>query len=131
MIHNLQYIGKLDKEKFKLITSKKIITDDIVLTDKQRQHIIDRHPEIYDFVKDKFNEIIDLPDLILKDKSRKDTALVIKTLHENKKTVNVVLKLAVEGNDIKKKNSIITCIPIGKNRLKSYKNNGKTIYKNE
>lgn len=127
----MQFIGRLDKEKFKGITNKRIITDDVVLTDKQRQHIIDRHPEIYEFVKDKFCEIIETPDLILKDKLREDTALVIKTLQQNDKTVNVVLKLAVEGDDVKNKNSIITCIPIGKNRLKSYKNNGKTIYKNE
>ena len=45
--------------------------------------------------------------------------------------MNLVLRLAVEGEDINNKNSIITCIPIGKNRLKSYKNNGKIIYKNE
>ena len=45
-------------------------------------------------------------------------------------SVNLVLRLVVEGDDINNKNSIITCIPIGESRLQSYKNNGKIIYKN-
>ena len=46
-------------------------------------------------------------------------------------SVNLVLKLAIEDDEEHNKNSIITCIPIGKNRLKSYINNGKIVYKNE
>ena len=42
--------------------------------------------------------------------------------------VNLVLRLTVEGDDINNKNSIITCIPIGKNRFQSYINNGKIIW---
>lgn len=126
----LQYICKIDKEKFKGISSS-IITDEVILTDKQRQHIIERHPEIYELVKDRFDEIIENPDFIMKDNSRESTALIIKTLTDNGKNVNLVLRLSVEGDDINNKNSIITCIPIGKNRIKSYKNNGKIIYKKE
>ena len=129
-VDKLQYICKLDKEKFKEI-SQSIITEDVVLIEKQRQHIKERHPEIYDMVKDRFNEIIENPDFIMKDNSRENTALIVKSLTEDKKNVNVVLRLAVEGDDKNNKNSIITCIPIGKNRIKSYKNNGKIIYKKE
>lgn len=129
-VKDVQYVGKLDKNKFKGI-SEKILTDEVVLTDKQRQHIIDRHPEIYDMVKDRFEEIIKMPDFILKDNSRDNTALIVKTLKQDDKSVNLVIRLAVEGDNEKNKNSIITCIPIGKNRLKSYKNNGKIVYKNE
>ena len=39
-----------------------------------------------------------------------------------------MLRLAVEGEDINNKNSIITCIPIGDTRLKSYKKNGKILF---
>ena len=46
-------------------------------------------------------------------------------------SVNLVLRLAIENDEEHNKNSIITCIPIGKNRLKSYKNNGKIVYKCE
>lgn len=73
----------------------------------------------------------------MKDNVRKDTALILKTIQERDRnneiigTVNLVLRLAVEGDDINNKNSIITCIPIGRTRLKSYLNNGKIIYKKE
>ena len=73
----------------------------------------------------------------MKDNARENTALILKTIEETNEigkvigSVNLVLRLAVEGDDKNNKNSIITCIPIGKNRLKSYKNNGKIIYKNE
>lgn len=128
--NELEYIGKIDKEKFSEI-SEHIITEEVVLTDKQRQHIIDRHPEIYEMVKERFAEIIEEPDFILKDNLRPNTALILKTLEKDGKSVNLVLRLAVEGDDVNNKNSIITCIPIGKNRIKSYKNNGIIIYKNE
>lgn len=61
-------------------------------------------------------------------------ALILKTIIEKDRSqnvigrVNLVLRLAVEGDDINNKNSIITCIPIGKNRLQSYINNGKIIW---
>lgn len=128
--NELEYIGKIDKEKFSEI-SEHIITEEVVLTDKQRQHIIDRHPEIYEMVKERFAEIIEEPDFILKDNLRPNTALILKTLEKDGKSINLVLRLAVEGDDVNNKNSIITCIPIGKNRIKSYKNNGIIIYKNE
>lgn len=127
---NIQYIGKIDREKFKEISSK-IITDEVILTDKQRQHIIARHPEIYEIVKHKFNKIIEGPDYILKDSLRENTAMIIKITEEKNKIINLILRLAVEEDDARNKNSIITCIPIGESRLKSYINNGKIIYKNE
>ena len=132
----MQYIGKIKIELFKEI-SKNIITNEVVLTDKQREHIKERHPEILKKYEKYFTEIIEKPDYILKDNARENTALLLKTIKEvNKKdenvgNVNLVLRLAVEGEDKNNKNSIITCIPIGKNRLKSYKNNGKIVYKSE
>lgn len=68
-----------------------------------------------------FTEIIEKPDYILKDNARENTALILKTIIEKDRSqnvigrVNLVLRLAVEGDDINNKNSIITCIPIGKN----------------
>ncbi len=132
----MQYIGKIDRRKFKEI-SKNIITDEVVLTEKQRAHIEERHSGILKKYEKYFSEIIQNPDYILKDKLRKNTALILKTIIEefegekNTKTINLVLRLSVEGDNVNNRNSIITCIPIGKNRLKSYTNNGKIIYKNE
>lgn len=131
----MQYIGKINTILFKEI-SNNILTDEVVLTDKQREHIQQRHPEILEKYGDYFTEIVEKPDYILKDNARENTALILKTIQEKDKSqkiigsVNLVLRLAVEGDDIYNKNSIITCIPIGNSRLNSYKNNGKIIYGN-
>ena len=131
----LQYIGKINPKLYKEI-SQKIITDEVVLTDKQRDHINQRHPEILKKYEKYFTEVVEKPDYILKDNARENTALLLKTIdltNRNEKvrnSVNLVLRLAVEGDNINNKNSIITCIPIGKSRLQSYKNNGNIIYEN-
>ena len=131
----LQYIGRINTELYKEI-SQEIIIDEVVLTDKQREHIEQRHPEILEKYQKYFTEIVEKPDYILKDNARENTALLLKTIkltnrsEETLGNVNLVLRLAVEGDDINNKNSIITCIPIGETRLQSYKNNGKIIYKN-
>ena len=67
-----------------------------------------------------FKNIIENPDYILKDNTRENTALILKTINEINGSVNLILRLAVEGEDKKNKNSIITCIPIGYTRLKTY-----------
>lgn len=130
----MQYIGKINIENFNGISAKKLLTDEVVLTDKQREHIAERHLEVLQKYEKYFTEIIEKPDYILKDNARENTALILKTIVEKDKSqnvigrVNLVLRLAVEGDDINNKNSIITCIPIGKNRLQSYINNGKIIW---
>ena len=132
----MQYIGKINTDLYKKI-SEKILTNVVVLTDNQREHIEQRHPEILEKYEKYFTEIIEKPDYILKDNSRENTALLLKTIKITNRseevvgTVNLVLRLAVEGDNINNKNSIITCIPIGETRLQSYKNNGKIVYKNE
>ena len=129
----MQYIGKINTELYKQI-SHEIITDEVVLTDKQREHIEQRHPEILEKYEKIFTEIVEKPDYILKDNARENTALLLKTIKLTNRSevvvgsVNLVLRLAVEGDDINNKNSIITYIPIGETRLQSYKNNGKIIY---
>ncbi len=40
---NVQYIGKIDKDKIGEYANK-IITDDVVLTDERIKHIKERHP---------------------------------------------------------------------------------------
>jgi len=60
----LQYIGKLDREKFKGITNN-ITTDEVILTNKQVEHIKERHPNDYEEYFEYFKEIIENPDYIL------------------------------------------------------------------
>ncbi len=132
----MQYIGNIDINLFKAIFPN-IITDQVVFTDKQKAHINERHPEILNKFEKYFSQIIENPDYILIDNMRNNTALLLKTIVETGNnnsivgSVNLVLRLAVEDDDKNNKNSIITCIPIGQTRLKSYINNGKIVYKRE
>ena len=85
----MQYIGKINIELFRKI-SNKIITDIVVLTDKQREHINERHPEILEKYEKYFSKIIEEPDYILKDNARENTALILKTLFVNNKRIGSV-----------------------------------------
>ena len=69
-----------------------------------------RHPGILQRYEKYFIEIIEKPDYILKDNIRENTALILKTIYDQVGkilgTVNLVLRLAVEGDSEENKNSI-------------------------
>ena len=83
----MQFIGKINTKMFELI-SNDIITDEVILTDKQRMHINERHPEILIKYEGFFKTIIENPDFIIKDNTRENTALLFKTINNN--IVNVI-----------------------------------------
>ena len=125
----MQNICKIDLSMFEGITDKEILTDDVVLTTNREKHIIERRgQEFYDKYRPHFAEILTSPDYIFPDK-KPDTALVSKTYSEDNKTVNVVLRLAVEGDDPSYKNSIISAIGEGNDRFEQRLNNNTPIYK--
>ena len=43
----MQYIGKIDRKKFAEI-SKDISVEDVIMTEKQIEHIKERHPNDYE-----------------------------------------------------------------------------------
>ena len=54
-------IGRINKSIYSCITED-IVTDEVIITDNQLQHILDRHPEVYKEVTDYLN---DLPRILL------------------------------------------------------------------
>ena len=62
----MQYIGKIDKSKFRLIT-KDITTNKVILTEKQKQHIKERHPNDYEQYYSYIKKIVEDPDYIIRD----------------------------------------------------------------
>lgn len=119
-------IGKIDINKYSQLCEDKIVTDQVIITYKQIEHINEQRFGVYDKYKENLKEIIGNPDYIIEDTKHKDTGLVIK---EYDKDVVVVLKLNTSGND--KKNSIITIWEIKQKRLERYLLTHKTIYKKE
>ena len=130
----MQYIGKIDIENFSGISDKEILTDEVILTEKQREHILQRHPEVLQKYEKYFTDIVEKPDYILNDNSKENTALILKTIIEEDKSQNIigrfylVLRLAVEDDDINNKNSIITCFQISERRMQYYRKNGKILW---
>lgn len=119
-------IGKIDKNKYRNMCNKSIITEEVVITYKQIEHINKQRPGIFNKYKDELKEIIKNPDYIIKDPKHKDTGLVIKRYD---KEVIIVLKLNTD--DKERKNSIITIWEIKEKRLERYLFTHKIIYKNE
>ena len=123
-------IGKIDKNKIG-IYKYKIVTDILILTyERLNNHILKYHNEEYNQVKDYLKEIIENPDIILKEYKQEDTLIYLKHIKQIDKKVRVVIKLATNKKEkIYNKNSIIT---IMRQRDKSWeqtiKNKGEVIY---
>ena len=72
----MHYVGKLDTALYSCIT-KDISTDEIIITDNQILHILERHPEAYCDFLSHIQEALKSPDYILADK-HVNTGLIIK-----------------------------------------------------
>lgn len=128
-VTDVHEVGKIDKEKYKVIATGDILTDEVIITDNQIRHIIERRGEVfYNEYKDRFSEIIADPDYIFKD-DRDNTAIVSKSYRTNGKNINVILRLVVEGDNPNYKNSIITAIGENKKRFEQRLRNNNPVYK--
>ncbi len=127
-VPQLHYIGKIDKRIYSCIT-KDIRTDEVIITDNRIQHIIERRgQEFYDKYKNVFSEIISDPDYVFKDKMP-NTAIAAKTFESENSSINIVLRLIVEGEDETYKNSIITAIKESDKRFRQRLRNNDVLYK--
>lgn len=124
---NIQYIGKIDRKKFKKITNN-ITTDEVILTNVQIQHIKKRHPYDYENYYKYIKRIIETPDYILKDKYP-NTAILIKKFDKQNSSFQIVLRLHTSIDPNEYKNSIITFWKIGINKYKQYVRNKEIVYK--
>ena len=73
----MQYIGKIDKIKFTEI-SNDITVEDVVLTDKQVEHIKERHPNDYEQYFKYIKEIEENPEYIIRN-NKTNTGFLLKT----------------------------------------------------
>lgn len=125
----MHYIGKIDKNIYKRVTNNKILTDEVIITDSRIQHIIERRgQEFYDKYNGYFEEIVVNPDYVFKDKND-NTAIACKTFKTEQSSVNIVLRLAVEGDNADYKNSIITAIKESNKRFEQRLRNNEILYK--
>ncbi len=122
-------IGTIDKEIYKCITND-IITDDVVITDNQIQHIKDKHPDSYQKAMANMKAALESPDYIIKDK-HKNTGLIIKQIHLQNEHTQIVLRICTSEDEPGYKNSIISSWEISEKRLQNYLRNKAILYKKE
>ena len=122
---DIHSIGRIDKDIYKNVNAG-LMTDEVIITEKQIQHVIDRHGQDYDAVVNRLQEIVSAPDYIFADK-RPSTAMVVKSLDDGNGVV--ILRLAISSDPAEYKNSIITFMKINEARLQNYLRNRKILYR--
>ncbi len=126
----VQYITKIDVNKYAAAVEGMIRDPALVLTDNQMEHIINRRGQkFYDKYKPYFATVAEDPDYIFKDKSHPNTAIASKSLPIDGKNVNLVIRLAVETDDPSIENSIITAILENDKRYAQRLRNNVPLYK--
>lgn len=122
-------VGKIDIEIYNCIT-KDITTDEVIITDKQIDHIKNRHPNDYELFNKYFEKIVEQPDYII-EANKPFTALILKEIQIDNKKFKTVVKLATSNDTPSYKNSIITFMKIDDREWNRILKNKKILYKSE
>ena len=103
-------VGSINLEIFKFI-SNDIITDEVVITDKQLAHIIEKHSKDYEMYSDFIPEILNSPDYIL-EANKPNSAVLLKEVVCNNEKIQLILRFKTSTDPGEYKNSIITFMKI-------------------
>lgn len=105
----------------------KLQTDEIIVTSERIEHIIKNHPEDYELFIKYGVQTIESPDVVIKDSKNAGTVFMIKKLPET--NLNVVVRLVLDTDDPKRKNSVMTFYRIRNKNLVKLENKNKVLYK--
>ncbi len=125
----MKFIGKIDIEIYKCIT-KDIKTDEVIITDKQIEHIKQRHPSDFERFSKYFECIVTQPNYII-EANKPNTALILKEIQIDGIRFKTVLRLATSFDEREFKNSIITFMKIDEKEWNRLLRNKKILYKDE
>ncbi len=107
---------------------EKIVTENVILTYERLKHIQEHHPGDYEKYGSYIEEILSSPDYIIEDNKNIDTVLFLKTIKENEKNIQIVLKLNTNVNEKDKQNSILTFWKIKDKTYRQLIRNKEIIY---
>lgn len=122
-------IGKLNPDIYQCVT-KDIQTYEVIITEKQIEHIKERHPNDYERYFVYAKEIIENPDYIL-EANKPNTAFILKHITDNGKNYELILRLKTSEDPEEYKNSVITFLKIEEKRYHRYLRTKKVLYKRE
>ncbi len=129
VVSNVYNIGKLNRNIYKCVTED-IVTDDVIITENQIEHIRERHPGDFERYFNYVKEIIEKPDYIL-EANKPNTAFVLKSIKDNEKKYQVILRLKTSKDPKDYKNSVITFLKVDEKRYNRYLRTKKILYKSE
>ena len=127
----MEFIGKIDIEKYKVITAD-IKTDEVVITGERREHIRLEHPGDYELMAPHFESALATPDYIFEDENHPgNTGLILKRIEKGNLRFRMVLRLHTSSDPGGYKNSILSAWVISESRWKNYVDNKKILYRFE
>lgn len=129
-VEDVHTVGKINKEIYKCITDD-IVTDEVVITDNQIQHMKGRHPEAWEKALNNLKSALQAPDYIIADEKHKNTGLIVKEINSKAEHAQIVLRICTSEDPEGYKNSIISCWKISEKRLRNYLKNKRVLYKKE
>lgn len=126
---DVNYICDLNPEIYKAAVPT-ITTEHVIITDKQLEHIRERHPDISATVMEQLTEIIHAPDYII-ETDMPYTANILKHLEINGKGYQLVLRIRTDSDPEEFQNSVITFMSVNEKRYRQYLRNRKILYSQE
>lgn len=126
---DVNFICNLDPNIYKVITTS-IVTTQVIITDRQLEHIRERHPDISESVIAQLQKIISSPDYII-ETDMPSTANILKHLEINGKGYQLILRIKTASDPVEFQNSIITLMSVNEKRYRQYLRNRKILYKRE
>ena len=125
----LHYIGKIDKTIYQCATDE-ILTDEVIITQKQIEHIRLRHPDDYERYSSYLSEIVRSPDYII-EANKPNSVLVLKEIEVAGEKFKLIVRFLTGQDSSNYKNSIITFMKIDSEEWNRLLRNKKILYRKE
>ena len=122
----VNYVCELNPKIYKNVTVD-IRRNAVIITDKQIQHIKDRHPGCYKIIESNFAEIIQEPDYLIEG-NKPNRCAILKELTKDKLKVKVILQIQTSAEPKEFENSIITGMRISSKEWGKILRNKKVLY---
>ncbi len=125
----MNFICDLNPDIYKIAVPE-ITTTRVIITDRQLEHIRERHPDISQSVLEQLAEVILSPDYII-ETDMPDTANILKHLNINGKGYQLVLRIRTNSDPAAFENSVITFMSVNEKRYRQHLRNRRILYKCE
>ena len=126
---DVNFVCELNPEIYKNAVSN-ITTKRVIITDKQLDHIRERHPDISGTILEQLAQIILEPDYLI-ETEMPSTANILKHLSINGKSYQLVLRIRTDSDPQNFENSVITFMSVSEKRYRQYLRNRRILYKRE